>query len=91
MAPGYILRDEELIKYECLRNPFRIKEEDENEFINEFISDKCDHIETIDSLNLLPLTPELPNCYMYTVIYSLSNINKFSMKKDLAFHRSLKI
>ena len=54
-----------------------IKEEDENEFINEFISDKCDHIETIDSLNLLPLTPELPNCYMYTVIYSLSNINKF--------------
>ena len=29
MAPGYILRDEELIKYECLRNPFRIKEEDE--------------------------------------------------------------
>lgn len=29
MAPGYVLRDEELIKYECLRNPFRVKEEDE--------------------------------------------------------------
>ena len=41
-----------------------------------FVNFKCDYIDTINDLNLLPLTPELPNCYMYTVLYSLSNLNK---------------
>ena len=53
------------------------EEEEEGIEINEVIADKCNYVKTIDSLNLLPLTPELPNCYMYTVIYSLSNVNKF--------------
>jgi hypothetical protein len=54
------------------------KKEEEGIEINEFIADKCNYVKTIDSLNILPLTPELPNCYMYTVIYSLSNVNSNS-------------
>lgn len=50
---------------------------DDNPQIDEFINFKCDHVDSINDINLLPLTPELPNCYMYTVIYSLSNLNNF--------------
>jgi uncharacterized UBP type Zn finger protein len=49
----------------------------ENTELDKFINEKCNSINTLDDINLLPLTPQLPNCYMYTVIYSLSNLNKF--------------
>ena len=59
------------------KNNVNVEEEDDELELDEFIRDKCNSIQTINSLNLLPLTPDLPNCYMYTVIYSLSNLNKF--------------
>jgi len=39
---------------------------------------RLETLEKLHDLNTLPMTPEIPNCYMYTVLHCLANLKNFT-------------